>query len=270
VTPAERWLPLLRRACDAAGAAVRDMPAAERRRPVGQGAGGDTTMVVDRAAEDAVVAVLTSAGAPFRLVSEEVGERAFGDGGPWLVVDPIDGSLNAKRGLPVFATSIALAEGPAMADVTLGVIRDHGTGEEWIARRGGGATVDGAPVRAAPAGDPMDLLLVEGAYPRALGPAASALDGRVDRVRALGSLALSLCHAAAGRGDAMIGLGTGRSVDIAAAQLIAREAGLLVGLPGEADLPGTSLRLGARFHVLGAPDPGTLALLAALLPATRP
>ena len=45
----ERWLPLLRRACDAAGEAVRDMPPAERRRPVGAGAGGDTTMVVDQA-----------------------------------------------------------------------------------------------------------------------------------------------------------------------------------------------------------------------------
>ncbi len=264
----DRWLPLLRRACDAAGAAVRDMPPAERSRPVGDGAGGDTTMVVDRAAEDAVVAVLTSAGAPFRLVSEEVGERAFGDGGPWVVVDPIDGSLNAKRGLPVFATSIALAEGPWMRDVVLGVIRDHGTGEEWIAHRGGGATVDGAPVRTGAAPDPMDLLLVEGAYPEVLGPASAALDGRVGRIRALGSLALSLCHTAAGRGDAMIGLGTGRSIDIAAAQLVAREAGLRVGLPRESDLPGTTLRLDARFHVIGAGDPGVMDLLLGLLPSS--
>ncbi|MGE3234954.1 MAG: inositol monophosphatase [Thermoleophilia bacterium] len=266
MTTADRWLPLLRRACDAAGDAVRDMPPGERRRPVGAGAGGDTTMVVDRAAEDAVVAVLESGGMPFRLISEEVGEREAGEGGPWIVLDPIDGSLNAKRGLPVFATSIALAEGPAMGDVTLGVVRDHGTGEEWIARRGGGATVDGAPVRAEGEPGVLELLLVEGAYPAHVAPAAAALGARVGRLRALGSLALSLCHAAAGRGDAIIGLGTGRSIDIAAAQLVAREAGLLVGLPGEDDLPGTTLRLDARFHVLGARDPGTLALLAGLLP----
>lgn len=266
MTGTEDWLPLLRRACDAASAAVRDMPPAERRRPVGAGAGGDTTMVVDRAAEDAVLAVLESGGMPFRLVSEEAGEREVGGGGPWVVLDPIDGSLNAKRGLPVFATSIALAEGPWMRDVTLGVIRDHGTGEEWIAHRGGGATVDGAAVRAEGEPGALELLLVEGAYPERVAPAAATLGDQVGRIRALGSLALSLCHAGAGRGDALIGLGTGRSIDIAAAQLVAREAGLLVGLPGEADLPGTSLRMDARFHVLGAREPGTLALLAGLLP----
>ena len=114
-----------------------------------------------------------------------------------VVVDPIDGSLNAKRGLPVFATSIALAEGPAMGDVTLGVIRDHGTGEEWIAERGRGAWVDGRAPDARPTapGAALDLLLLEGSYPSVVGPLAVALDGRVGRFRALGSLALSLCHA---------------------------------------------------------------------------
>ncbi len=267
MTAAEGWLPLLRRACDAAGDAVRDMAPAERGRAVGAGAGGDTTMEVDRAAEDAVLAVLAAAGMPFRLVSEEAGEREVGGGGgPWVVLDPIDGSLNAKRGLPVFATSIALAEGPSIGDVVLGVVRDHGTGEEWIAQRGRGATVDGRPVRADGEPGALELLLVEGAYPDRIGPAASALDGRVHRIRALGSLALSLCHAAAGRCDAMVGLGPGRSIDIAAAQLVAREAGLLVGLPREADLPGMTLRLDARFHVLGARDDATMRLLEGLLP----
>ena len=246
------------------------MPPAERRRPVGAGAGGDTTMVVDRAAEDAVLAVLEGSGRRFRLISEEVGERQVGDAddrAPWIVLDPIDGSLNAKRGLPAFATSIALAEGPSMADVVLGVVRDHGTGEEWIAERGAGATVDGVPVRAEGEPGELELVLVEGAYPDRVGPAAAALGGRVHRLRAVGSLALSLCHVAAGRGDAMVGLGPGRSIDIAAAQLIAREAGLLVGLPREDDLPGMTLRLDARFHVVGAREPDAMALLQGLLPA---
>ena len=265
----EGWVALMRRACDEVGALVRDMDPAAWREPIGRGAGGDITMMVDRVAEDAVLAVLEGSGRPLRLISEELGVRDLnGGGGPVLVVDPIDGSLNAKRGLPFFATSIALAGGPAIGDVTLGVIRDHGSGEEWIGRRGRGATVDGRPVDAtAPTGDrPLELLMIEGSYPDRLGPAAAALEGRVGRIRALGSLALSLCHTAGGRGDAMVGLGPGRSIDIAAAQLVASEAGLIVGLPRPADLPGMSLGLEARFHVVGARDAATLELLAGLLP----
>jgi myo-inositol-1(or 4)-monophosphatase len=267
VTGAEGWLALFRRACDEVGARVGDMDPAQRRQPVGRGAGGDVTMVVDQVAEDVVIEVLAGSGRPMRLVSEEIGERQLGGpGGPVVVVDPIDGSLNAKRGLPVFATSIALAEGPAMGDVTLGVIRDHGTGEEWIAERGRGARVDGRLLTPLDHdATALDLLLVEGSYPSKVGPAAAALDGRVGRFRALGSLALSLCHAGAGRCDAMVGLGPGRSVDVAAAQLVAREAGLLVGLPRVADLAATPLDLDARFHVVAARDAATMDLLAGLL-----
>ena len=267
MTGAEGWLALFRRACDEVGARVGDMDPAQRRQPVGRGAGGDVTMVVDQVAEDVVIEVLAGSGRPMRLVSEEIGERQLGGpGGPVVVVDPIDGSLNAKRGLPVFATSIALAEGPAMGDVTLGVIRDHGTGEEWIAERGRGARVDGRLLTPLDHdATALDLLLVEGSYPSKVGPAAAALDGRVGRFRALGSLALSLCHAGAGRCDAMVGLGPGRSVDVAAAQLVAREAGVLVGLPRVADLAATPLDLDARFHVVAARDAATMDLLAGLL-----
>ena len=63
-------------------------------------------------------------------------ERTLGKGGPWrVVIDPVDGSLNAKRGLPLYALSIAIADGPTMADVVLGYVYDLGNGEEWIARR---------------------------------------------------------------------------------------------------------------------------------------
>ena len=67
------------------------------------------------------------------LVSEELGERTFGAGGPVrVVVDPIDGSVNAKRGIPFFSLSLAVADGPTMGDVTFGFVHDFG------ARRGVG------------------------------------------------------------------------------------------------------------------------------------
>lgn len=257
------WLAAFRRACDAIGAAAREMSPAERRVPTGEGAGGDVTVMIDRVAEDIVRGELEALGLPFTLVSEEVGVVAVGGGGRvHVVVDPIDGSLNAKRGLPFFSTSLAVAEGPTMGDVVLGLVRDHGTGEEWTAERGRGARLDGAPIVADGAGadGALDLLLVEGAFPARLVAAAESL-GQVGRIRALGSLALSLCQVAAGRGDALVCLGPGRTVDVAAGQLVAREAGLLVGLPDAASLPAMPLDLDARFHVTAAADAATLGLL---------
>lgn len=263
-TGTQVWLAAFRRACDRIDAAARAMPPAERCEPCGEGAGGDITVMIDRVAEDIVIEELTALGVPLILVSEEVGETAIGGGGSdVVVVDPIDGSLNAKRGLPVFSTSIALADGPTMGDVHLGLVRDHGTGEEWVAERGRGARLDGVLLVPAPA-DPdgfMELLMVEGAFPARLAAVSGALDGRVGRIRALGSLALSLCQAAGCRGDAMVALGPGRTVDVAAAQLIAREAGLHVGLPGEAAVATTPLDLQVRFHVTAARDAETLAFL---------
>ncbi|MGD9570453.1 MAG: inositol monophosphatase family protein [Thermoleophilia bacterium] len=264
----QEWLAAARRACGRIGEAVRPLTSAERREPQGRGAGGDTTVRVDRLAEDIVLEELGALGMPLRVLSEEAGMVALGGAGagdPLVVVDPIDGSLNAKRGLPLFATSIALAGGPAMGDVRIGLVHDHGSGEEWLGVRGEGSWVDGVALAPAPPPDGrLPIVLLEGASPRRVGRAAEALDGRTGRIRALGSLALSLCHVAGGRGDAMAGMGPGRSVDVAAAQLIAREAGVLVGMPGTGDLAGTPLDLDGRFGVTAAHDEAAIDLLRGL------
>ena len=263
---AERWLACFRRACDAVAAAVADMPVSDRARVVGRGAGGDDTVHIDRTAEDLVVAELerlAADGPGFTLVSEELGERRMGADLPVVVLDPIDGSLNAKRGLPAFATSIALAYGRTMGDVTLGLVRDLATGEEYVAERGRGAWLDGH--RLTGPGGPLQVLMIEGASPRKVAPLAAALDGRVRRLRALGSLALAICAAAARRGDAALGLGRARSVDVAAAQLVAREAGMLVGMPDEAGLDAFGLDLDGRGHIVAAWDAETHALLRGLV-----
>src|SRR3954453_15380579 len=93
----------------------------ERPRYEGVGEGGDRTLVIDRECEDVVFAELeqlAEQGAAFIAVSEERGEVTFNSGGEQrVVIDPIDGSLNARRTIPSFAVSIAVASGPSMADV---------------------------------------------------------------------------------------------------------------------------------------------------------
>src|SRR5204863_6240847 len=103
-----------------------DLPTRVEREPVvGAGEGGDDTVAIDAAAEDAFVGRLEATGADFTLISEELGERTFGSGGAThVVVDPIDGSLNAKRGIPFFALSVAVADGATMAAVHFGYVSD--------------------------------------------------------------------------------------------------------------------------------------------------
>lgn len=265
---AHGWLEVVRGAVAAIRAGIAELTPAQRAEPLGRGAGGDRTLRVDRVAEDAIIAALEASGRPLTLVSEEIGERAIAGGGPpVVVVDPIDGSLNASRGLPGYATSVAVAAGPSVGDVWLGVVADLCTGEELVAERGRGAWLDG---RALPLRRPdgrLEILLVEGASPTRIGRAAAVVDGRVRRIRAVGSLALALCAVATGRGDAMVGLGRGRSVDVAAAQLIAREAGALVGLPAPADLAGAPLDVVTRRNVMAARSEEHLALLRSTLGA---
>jgi myo-inositol-1(or 4)-monophosphatase len=269
---AERWLEICRAMRDGVVAAVSAVPRERRADELGRGAGGDLTVAIDRAAEDAALAVLdrlAAGGEGFTVVSEEIGERSYGDGGRWrVVIDPIDGSLNAKRGLPIYALSVAVADGPAMADVVLGYVYDLGNREEWIATRGGGASVNGVPLGAARPLERLQIVALEATRPEHLVPAAAAMTGVAERVRVLGSLALALCHLADGRVDAVASLRPrgARSIDIAAGQLIVREAGAAVALP---DAPGpfalAPLDLEGRSRIVAARDDGSVARVAALL-----
>ena len=108
------WLAFSRTCVRDLEAVLAELPTRAEREPVLRaGVGGDDTTAVDAAAEAAVVARLEALGADLTLVSEELGVRTFGAGGPLhVVVDPIDGSVNAKRGIPYFSLSLAVAEGP--------------------------------------------------------------------------------------------------------------------------------------------------------------
>ena len=210
---------------------------AERVRETGDtGHGGDQTLIIDWDAETAVfdqLQKLHDQGARFTAVSEERGTVDFGDPETFVIVDPIDGSMNAKRGLPHHSISIAVADGPTMADVFFGYVYDYGPDEEWTARRGEGAQLDGVrlatdvPHRVDGEGK-LELLGIESADPRWVCKAADDMAAAAHRIRALGTIAVTLCQVAGARLDAMCTLMGCRAVDAAAGQLIVREAGGVV------------------------------------------
>ncbi len=261
------WLELCRDCVRDIHAALERLPTRLEREPIlRRGLGGDDTTAIDQAAEDAVVERLGALGGDFVLVSEELGEREFGRGGPTrVVVDPVDGSVNAKRGIPFFSFSLAVAEGPTMADVTFGFVHDFGTGEEWTAERGRGAFLGGTPLAPAAPAESIDILSFEGTTARMVAEKIGGVLDLAGRVRVMGSLALSLCHLAAGRVDAVCSLKQARSFDVAAAQLLVHECGLAIEFFDDPPFDAAPLDMGQRSRVVAAGTPELAEQLAAAL-----
>lgn len=248
------WIALCRRVVAGQRALFDAQPGtAERTVYEGVGEGGDHALAIDRRCEDLVFDELERLGAQglsMTAVSEERGEVAFGDGsGPLVVIDPIDGSLNARRTIPAHSLSFAVASGPSMADVEFGFVHDFGAGEEFSAVRGQGARLGERRIGAESVVPILELVGLESAKPEWMLPIVEALQGQAYRMRAVGSIAITLSWVAAGRLDGMITGRECRSVDAAAAQLIAREAGAKVAFGGST-LEDTPLSLEARFPLV--------------------
>src|SRR5436190_3837192 len=243
---------------------------AERTVYEGVGEGGDRSLRLDLLSEEVVFAELerlhAETGLGLRAISEERGEVAYGDAdGPVVVIDPIDGSLNARRTIPAFSLSVALATGPTLTDVELAFVHDFGPGEEFTARRGAGARLGERTLEARGPGHGIEVVGVEAAKPERVLAVARELSGSACRLRSVGSIAITVCWIAAGRFDGMLTTRPCRSVDLAAAQLVAREAGASVDFPG-VGLEGAGLDLDARYQVVSALD---AELLEPLLDALR-
>ncbi len=269
------WLGASRRAADALRRILEDAPTSrERVLETGTiGGGGDRTLRIDQAAEDAIFGELDrlhEEGARFCAVSEERGEVDFGDDAVRVVIDPIDGSLNAKRGLTHVGISIAVAEGDTMDDVAFGFVQDLGTREEWVARRGEGVLFNGEPLREAPperrdGRGRLEVIAVESADPAWIVPCIQRLDGVAHRLRILGSLAITLCQVAETRVDGMLSLWRTRAVDVAAAQLVVRESGGLVAFAGFDPPLSAPLDLEPHAPVVAARSDAALAELLAVV-----
>jgi len=261
------WLALCRAAVEDVRGVLAELPLRSDRDPVvGSGKGGDETTAIDAAAERVILARFEKVDG-LTIVSEEAG--VIGDGATFVVIDPIDGSLNAKRGIGFFALSIAVASGPTMGDVDFGFVHDFGSEEEWTATRGQGARLDGTPLESELPKEQIEILAFEATRTASVAEKAAAVVDLAYRLRIMGSLALSLCHLAAGRIDAVCSLKPARAVDIAAAQLLVLERGLAIDLPDAPPFAAAPLDVEGRSRVVAAGTPQLCRQLACALELDR-
>ena len=205
-------------------------------------------------------------GRGFHLISEEAGERDYGGGGAVIIVDPIDGSHNAKMGIPYFSLTLAAASDRTYGGVREGCVRNLVTGDHFEASRGGGATVNGAPIRLVAADDTINVLQFEATrLADHLDEYRELLLG-AEKVRALGSAALNICLVASGAVSVSLAPSL-RSVDCAAPLLVLTEAGGVASDWEGAALDGLDLALDVRPSVVTA---GSQELLENALRKLRP
>jgi len=229
------------------------------RSELGIGAGGDRTVELDRLAEEAALAELArfaSAGHPCSVLSEEAGPVDLGAEYPRVILDPVDGSLNAKQGLPLAAVMLSLLEGPTVGALRLGWVVNLFSGEQWHVVRGGGAFRNGAPISPlASRGRPgrVGVLGIESS-PRDLFKIQPLIE-RASKVRLFGSMALSLAHTASGGIELFAAPIRARIFDLTAGLLMVAEAGGTItdleGRPLEEAIVG----LDTRTTLLGSADP---------------
>ena len=252
------WLPIFRAIAAEIRATIPPLAGTPRgREEVGLGAGGDRTIYLDQLAEEIVVRHLEQAyrsGLRFRLISEELGERDFG-GEPLVLADPLDGSYNAKMGLPYYAVVLAVTEGDRFRDVRLGYVQNLVTADEFHAIEGAGAFRNGKTLQPSPpAFDGRSIPLVQFDAPSGVEPRerAAAIFARAEKVRQLGSAALNLCHTAAGGVTLQATPAPVRAFDLAGPLLILGEAG---GVATDFDgrpLEDVSVRLDSKTTLLAS------------------
>jgi fructose-1,6-bisphosphatase/inositol monophosphatase family enzyme len=227
---------------------------------VGLVTGRDRRDRTDRAGQYAIDLVADAAAlevlgrAPVAVLSEESGWSGRTGAELTVVLDPVDGSTNASRQIPYWATSICVldGDGPRVA-----LVVNQATGVATTAVRGEGARRDGEPIA------PTKVERVQDAVVTLSGRPGEWLPWK--QFRALGSAALNLCDVAAGALDGLVDGGAWHAPwDYLGGLLICREAGAeLVDAAGR-DLVTTDAD--ARRQLLAASTPALLEELRAALP----
>jgi myo-inositol-1(or 4)-monophosphatase len=237
--PRSDWLPILVRCKENVKTHIHPLLKTlnEPQPDLGRGAGGDPTKLVDLAAEKAIVEVLQQYGISFTLISEESGVKEF-DEAPqqcYVTVDPIDGTTNLVRGLPFYASSIAVSAEPTLSAVHTALVTDLFHDTTYTAQESKGAYRDGEKI------EPSALASLEEAVigldlntykVSEIAPQLTNLIQETKHIRHFGANALELCYVADGTTDAFVDIrGKLRTTDVAAGFLIIKEAGGTITTP---------------------------------------
>lgn len=215
------------------------------RKTYSRGAGGDITLELDRMAENLILNELKTYNESFNIISEEIGNRYwdanqekffkkdsihYNSSANYFLIDPVDGSTNAKRGIPFYCISIAYASSADYSDIQVGLVYNIATKDLYVAEKGHGAQLNEKPIHCSKTSAISQALLGTDLDPRRILPDYKIfkqdLLKQVRKVRVFGSCALELCLVARGGLDIYFDMrGITRIVDIAAGILILSEAG---------------------------------------------
>lgn len=226
--PADEWLDVAIAAARAAAAVTRE---ALRRGPEAWESKGHSDWVsdVDRRAEEAAVGAIRRRFPEHAIVAEEAdwgGPEPGAAPAAWYV-DPLDGTTNFLHGYPVYAASVAVADGDGLRAAA---VVNPNRAETFTARRGGGARLNGSAIRVSAITEAKHALIGTGFPFKALDVVDDYLVQfkdllpRTSGIRRAGAAALDLCDVACGRFDGFWELRL-EAWDIAAGALIVREAG---------------------------------------------
>ncbi len=188
---------------------------------IGLGADGTPTSYVDKIAEDVALKLLEKSAVRVNLLSEECGYVDF-DGTHVIVLDPVDGTRNAYRGIPFYSVSLAIGTSK-VSNIEYGIVQNIPTGDLFIAEKGHGAFLNTTPIHVCEM--PSREMVSSISLGKNRTPRAGSLSKK-GNVRSFGSASLEMCMVAISAPDYyFVGRNILRVVDIAAATLIVREAG---------------------------------------------
>jgi myo-inositol-1(or 4)-monophosphatase len=204
---------------------------------LGTGAGGDPLKQTDLAAENAIVDTLISHDVSFTLISEESGLKKYGRHSDecYVTTDPIDGTTNLTRGVPFYATSIAISARPTLNAVHSALVADLFHDVTYTARKGKGAYRNGQaiiPSRNTSIEEAVIGVDLNSYKVQRIAFRLTQLLRVTKHIRHFGANALELCYVADGTTDGFVDIrGKLRTTDMAGAWLIVQEAGARITSP---------------------------------------